>query len=119
MPIVTIKEIIEKKHGLAEKPLYEFLSAPFLAAMNDIGRYGNEKYKEQSFHARSLVGDRSRGGMERNQTAEIGRHAKEHFEQYRVGILHDRFGTRKHQLAAAAFNAMMEFYYAGLDVDEL
>jgi hypothetical protein len=27
---------------------------------------------------------------------------------------HDHFGTDKHQLAAVAFNAMMEFYFAGL-----
>jgi hypothetical protein len=31
------------------------------------------------------------------------------------GELHDHFGTRRHRLAAVAFNAMMEFYFAGLE----
>ena len=93
---------------------FEFLNQKFLQAMNDIGRYGNEKYGENSFSARARVGDFSRGCLERCTTSEIGRHAKEHFEQYEAGLLHDHFGTRRHQLAAAAFNAMMEFCYAGL-----
>jgi hypothetical protein len=53
--------------------------------------------------------------MARNESAVIGRHARDHFDMYLAGELHDRFNTRKHQLAAVAFNAMMEFYYASLE----
>lgn len=94
---------------------YEFLNGTFLEAMNDIGRYGNEKYGEASFHARQKQGDKSRGGMDRNQPQTIAQHAADHFSMYQRGELHDRFFTRKHQLAAVAFNAMMEFYYANLE----
>jgi hypothetical protein len=94
---------------------YEFLSPAFLSAMNDIGRYGNEKYKDQSFHARRKQGDCSRGGLKRNKPQVIADHAREHFNQYLSYEAHDHFGTDKHQLAAVAFNAMMEFYYAGLE----
>lgn len=96
---------------------YEFLSPAFLEAMNDIGRYGNEKYKDQSLHARRLNGDTSRGGMDRNSAHVIAEHAITHFGQYLNHEAHDHFGTEKHQLAAVAFNAMMEFYYAGLEAE--
>jgi len=94
---------------------FEFLSEPFLEAMNDIGRYGFEKYREQSFQARALSGDRSRGPLYRCQSESILCHSNEHCQAYLRNEKHDHFGTRKHQLAAAAFNAMMEFYFAALD----
>lgn len=94
---------------------YEFLNRNFLETMNDIGRYGNEKYGEASFHARAKRGDQSRGGLDRTQSDTIAEHAKEHFAMYLRGELHDNFNTRKHQLAAVAFNAMMEYYFAGLE----
>lgn len=94
---------------------YEFLSKQFLEAMNDIGRYGYEKYGDQSFQARRITGDNSRGPLSRTQSAEIARHAKEHFALYLGNCNHDHFGDLQHQLAAVAFNAMMEFYFAGLD----
>lgn len=97
---------------------YEFLSRRFLQAMNDIGRYGFEKYGPQSFHARRKQGDTSRGSWSRCSTTEIGEHVREHYRQYMAKIPHDKFGTRRHQLAAAAFNAMMEFYFAGLESEE-
>jgi hypothetical protein len=97
---------------------FEFLSKQFLEAMNDIGRYGHQKYGEASFQHRRLMGDSSRGDMERTQPHQIARHAREHFAMYLRGELHDKFATRKHQLAAAAFNAMMEFYFAGLEGEE-
>lgn len=92
----------------------EYLDAAFLEAMNDIGRYGDEKYGADSFHQRAKHGDRSRGKLERASSTVIGQHSKDHVDAYLRKELHDKFGTLKHQLAAAAFNAMMEFYFAGL-----
>lgn len=97
---------------------YPFLNAKFLEAMNDIGSYGFHKYKRDSFHWRQANGDRSRGGLDRTRPEAICQHAREHFEAYLRDEAHDHFNTRRHQLAAAAFNAMMEFYFAGLE-DEL
>lgn len=94
--------------------VYEFLSPAFLEAMNDIGRYGSEKYGTDSFQARRLKGDTSRS-LRRCEPQAIADHAREHFSMYLNHLPHDHFGTDKHQLAAVAFNAMMEFYFAGLD----
>lgn len=93
---------------------YEFLDPKFLELMNDIGRYGFEKYGEDSFQARRLRGEYSRPDMERVTPRAIGVHANDHFTMYLAGVPHDKFGTAEHQLAAAAFNAMMEFFFAGL-----
>lgn len=87
----------------------------FLLAMEDIGRYGSEKYGVDSFQYRRMVGDRSRGLLARTTPLAIAQHAREHFSMHLAGKIHDHFGTRRHQLAAVAFNAMMEFYFAGLD----
>jgi hypothetical protein len=38
--------------------------------------------------------------------------------RYEDGVKHDKFGTLKHQLAAAAFNAMMEFYFSRYEQGE-
>ena len=96
-------------------PYCEFLNLKFLEAMNDIGRYGNDKYGPDSFHQRQQSGDRSRGKLARALPKEIAKHAHEHFIMYLRGEQHDHFNTRKHQLAAVAFNAMMEFYFSGLE----
>jgi hypothetical protein len=93
---------------------YEFLSEGFLEAMNEIGRYGFEKYGADSFQSRRLQGGTSRM-LSRCEPQEIADHAREHFSMYLSHEPHDHFGTDKHQLAAVAFNAMMEFYFAGLD----
>lgn len=85
----------------------------FLQAMDEIGRYGAEKYGENSFQARRKKGDASRY-MPRVQSQELMTHASQHQNEYLSGTLHDHFKTRKHQLAAAAFNAMMEFHFANL-----
>ena len=95
----------------------EFLSPEFLIAMNDIGRYGFEKYGEQSFQARResgkpLVRD------SRTQSQAMADHAREHFSQYLSYEAHDYFGDDIHQLAAAAFNCMMESVFAELDKEE-
>jgi hypothetical protein len=98
---------------LAAKPKqYEFLNPEFLTLMNDIGRYGEEKYGADSFHARALIGDRSRGTLKRTQSDEILRHVRQHMTDYENGVLHDHFGTVDHQLAAASFNLMMEYYFS-------
>jgi hypothetical protein len=92
----------------------EFLEPEFLQAVADIGWYGHQKYGKDSFQHRRKLGDRSRGGLERTGTGQILRHATEHMEAYAAGEKHDHFGTMAHQLAAAAFNLMMEFYFANL-----
>lgn len=97
------------------KDRWNFLIDSFLEAMNDIGRYGYEKYGSDSFQARRLNGDNSRGPMRRCQSQIIADHAREHFSMYLNHDAHDHFGTDRHQLAAVAFNAMMEYYFAGLD----
>jgi len=79
--------------------------------MNEIGQYGEEKYKEKSFQ-------RNQNRDFRKSTAEIGNHIRQHYEDCRLGLLHDHFGTRRHQLAAVAYNAMMEFVLAGLEQEE-
>ena len=95
-----------------------FVIDAFVEAMNDIGRYGHEKYGADSFQSRRLAGDVSRGALLRTTPTAIRAHAVAHFNDYMTGQVHDHFGTRKHQLAAVAFNAMMEFYFAGLERDE-
>lgn len=93
----------------------DHLIPEFLQAMDDIGRYGSEKYGVDSFQYRRLAGDRSRGSLARTKPQAIADHATIHFDMHLEGIPHDHFHTRRHQLAAVAFNAMMEFYFAGLD----
>ncbi len=38
-------------------------------------------------------------------------HARNHIGEYQLGKLHDHFGDLRFQLAAAAYNLMMEFNY--------
>lgn len=106
---------MKKTETRSDRParfMNQYLFQPFLELMNQIGQYGHEKYGPLSFHARALQGDFSRGDHPRTEAAEILRHAKEHAEMYLRGELHDHFATREHQLAAVAFNAMMEFYFS-------
>lgn len=85
--------------------MYEFLSEKFLEAMNDIGRYGHEKYGQ-------LTDRREEHAKPPRVTPiENAKHACTHFGDYLCGKLHDHFGTAEHQLAAVAFNAMMEFQF--------
>ena len=95
--------------------LTEHLLDEFLRAMNDIGQYGFDKHKERSFQAHRLNGDQDRGGYDLLSPAALAEHCREHFDAYLRGERHDHFGSRRHQLAAVAFNAMMEFYFAGLE----
>lgn len=94
------------------KRAYKHLLPSFLEAMDDIGRYGAEKYKEASFQHKSLTGNRERDARVMPQA--LAEHSREHFSMYLSYIKHDHFHDDIHQLAAAAFNCMMEAYYAGL-----
>lgn len=94
---------------------FNHLVPEFLKAMDDIGRYGAEKYGVESFQHRRSIGDRSRGSLARTEPEAIAEHAAAHFRMHLQALPHDHFHTRRHQLAASAFNAMMEFYFAGLD----
>ncbi len=98
---------------LEPKRVYEHLLPGFLKAMNDIGRYGHEKYKDASFQDKILIGNRERDA--RTEPQVLADHAREHFSMYLNHIEHDYFHDDIHQLAAAAFNCMMEAYYAGLE----
>ena len=98
---------------------YETLVKGFLEAMNDIGRYGKEKYGDQSFEHQVASGLPPSRDMARTQSIELLRHAKTHMDMYVNMDRHDHFGTYKHQLAAAAFNLMMEYYYEQLDKEKV
>lgn len=86
----------------------------FIKAMEDIGEYGFEKYGKDSFEVLAQQDNRIRSV----RTACNTDHIFDHNAAYIRGELHDHFGTLKHQLAAVAFNAMMEFYYARLDEEK-
>lgn len=92
---------------------YGSLLRKFLEAMDEIGQYGFQKYGEQSFQAQCARNDCER--IPRQAWKKLEHHAHTHAMEYERGIKHDHFGTRRHQLAAAAFNLMMEFYFAGLE----
>lgn len=97
---------------------YKHLSKTFLEAMDSIGRHGFAKHGENSFQARLLKGDLSRT-FPRHTTAEIMKHARDHTHAYEQGVRHDHFGDQLHQLAAVAFNAMIEAQFARLTDDPL
>ncbi len=89
---------------------FQHLDADFLRVMNALGEYGFTKHGDKSFQARKLRGD-GREGYDRMQKSELSRHAREHFDAYERGEVHDHFGDLEFQLAAVAYNAMMEFYF--------
>lgn len=88
---------------------FDQLNTAFLEAMNDIGRYGHTLYGPLP---RVRAAHRA---PERVTSDEIADHAQAHFIDYLNRVPHDHFKTRKHQLAAVAFNAMMEFQFADLE----
>jgi hypothetical protein len=87
----------------------------FIEAMADIGNYGFEKYGEKTFQHRRLRGDLTRGDLARTTKESLAAHTRDHLDAYLRGEKHDHFGTLRHQLAAAAFNTMMECFFAGLE----
>lgn len=109
---------IKRINELEAQPSFEFLNVKFVETMQEIGRYGFEKYGEDSFESRQKRGDRSRGESPRYRPYNIAEHAGDHFDMYLRNILHDKFNTRRHQLAAVAFNAMLEFHFAGLESEQ-
>ena len=108
-------KITIEDNGVEE--VLEFLSPVFLRAMNDIGHYGFAKYGENSFQARRMSG-KPLVRDPRTKSVVIADHAREHFSQYLSFIPHDHFGTNIHQVAASAFNCMMESVFAGLDKND-
>lgn len=84
-----------------------FLDEDFLILMNEIGRWGHELHSVDPL----LSGNRARL-IRRHQKERILNHARQHITDYENGILHDHFGDASHQLAAAAFNLLMEFYFS-------
>lgn len=95
-------------HGLSPT---SYLFKPALAAMADIARLGIAKYGHKAISFGVMRNDH----LERNErtTSEaIVNHSVSHQNEYLEGVVHDVFGTRMHQLAAAAFNpAMIEMYF--------
>lgn len=81
---------------------YDALNHDFIKCMAEIAFYAQEKYgsPEQYKHTR-LEGEK--GPIN---------HIYEHLRAYQAGDEHDHFGGMRHQLAAVAYNAMMEFLYA-------
>lgn len=88
----------------------------FIKLMRDIGELGKTKYGVGSIQSKIERGDLSR--TTRLSSHVIGLHMSDHFGDYLQGQKHDHFGTLKHQLAAVAFNAMMEFWLADLNEKE-
>lgn len=87
-----------------------YLYEPFIQAMDDIGRYGFDKYGTEALSFQ-IANQEDSKRTARTTSGEIIRHAREHGNMYLRAELHDHFGTLGHQLAAAAFNPMMEFYF--------
>lgn len=74
----------------------------FLQFLAEIGGYAGNKYGDplQYLNQRML---KDRGPIN---------HARNHIGEYQMGVAHDHFGPDpRWQLAAAAYNLMMEFVY--------
>lgn len=80
---------------------YDALNWEFIKAMAQIARYAETKYGSPEQYTKARL------------TGEKGplNHIAEHLRAYLAGEEHDHFQTRKHQLAAIAYNASMEFLY--------
>lgn len=115
MTPIAVRQILDELDEL-KKPRHQYLVASFIKTMDEIGAYGARKYASTDFLERAKDGDFQRSG--RTQPLELANHATNHFHQYLGENLHDHFGTLKHQLAAVAFNAMMEYHFARLEETE-
>lgn len=81
--------------------LYSKLNWDFIKLMAQIAQYAEGKYGAAEQYTESrLTGDK-----------EPINHVFEHARQYLVGEDHDHFKTKEHQLAAIAYNAMMQYFY--------
>ena len=94
--------------ALAPPESYEFLNPDFLDLMNEIGRLGHEKFGADAFE----VAKNKKRVLPRHQKAEILRHAHQHLWLYEDGAKHDKTRNLQGHLAAAAFNAMLEFIFS-------
>lgn len=115
--IEKYEERIKDLEAQVEQLQFQHLDVDFLRVMNAIGDHGSKKHGDQSFQARKLRGD-GREDYDRLRTSENARHAREHFEAYTLGEVHDHFGDLESQLGAVAFNAMMEFYFLQKEKDK-
>lgn len=80
---------------------YDALNHNFLKLLAEIAKYAGDKYgSPEQYAAARLTGEKSPIN-----------HIYEHLRAYQNGEMHDHFGTMRHQLAAVAYNAMMEFLY--------
>jgi hypothetical protein len=80
---------------------YEGLNWDFIKLQAEIAGYAKGKYgKIEQYTNGRLEGEKSPLN-----------HMAEHMRMYMAREEHDKFGTLKHQLAAIAYNASMEFYY--------
>lgn len=81
--------------------LWSKLNWDFLKLLAEIAHYAEGKYgSAEQYTAARLEGEKSPIN-----------HAFEHLRAYSAGEKHDKFGTHEHQLAAVAYNVMMEFFY--------
>jgi hypothetical protein len=80
---------------------YEGLNWDFIKLQAEIAAHAKAKYGQIEQYADGrLEGEKSPLN-----------HMAEHMRMYMAREEHDKFGTLKHQLAAIAYNASMEFYY--------
>ena len=80
---------------------YEGLNWDFIKLKAEIAAYATGKYGSADQYADIYP---------QGEQSPIN-HIAEHMRMYLAREPHDKFGTLKHQLAAIAYNAMMEFYY--------
>lgn len=80
---------------------YQQLDWDFVNAMARIGHYGGQKYGIGSWKVKALTGD-----------ADPINHAFEHIKAFIQNEGHDKFEDNRMNLAAAAYNLMMAFFYA-------
>ncbi len=90
---------------------FDVLNWDFLKGMSMIGSFADVKYAEnggalQYVTAEALKGDKSPVN-----------HIAEHLRQFQAGELHKHYKTRKAQLWAIAYNAMMAAHYLEDDPD--
>lgn len=80
--------------------LWTGLNWDFLRLLAQIAKYADAKYKSYAQYTNArLEGDK-----------DPINHAIEHLTEFMAGAPHDHFGTREHQLAAAAYNIMMKYF---------
>lgn len=80
---------------------YDALNWDFIKAMAQIAKYADEKYGDAPQYVHTRL----------EKDASPMNHIAEHTREYLHGEVHDKFGNLEMQLAAIAYNAMMEFHY--------